>query len=76
MLASLASLALLLREVYPALFPPYALLAFALQNVLRITFVASAIGANLVWIIALYASWMLSVNHGLLPLNSAPVPGP
>ena len=53
-------------------FLPYALLAFALLNVLRIAFVASAIGANLVWIIALYSSWVLSVNHGLSPLNSAP----
>ena len=44
-------------------FLPYALLAFALLNVLRIAFVASAIGANLVWIIALYSVWRLSVTR-------------
>lgn len=41
-------------------FLPYALLAFAVLNIMHIAFIASAIGANLVWIIALYTSWVLS----------------
>jgi uncharacterized protein (TIRG00374 family) len=41
-------------------FLPYALLAFAVLNILHIAFIAAAIGANLVWIIALYTSWILS----------------
>jgi hypothetical protein len=37
-------------------FFPYALLFFALFNVMNVAFVLSAIGANLVWPIALYSS--------------------
>jgi phosphatidylglycerophosphate synthase len=36
-------------------FLPYALLFFALLNVTRVAFILSAIGANLVWLIALYS---------------------
>jgi CDP-L-myo-inositol myo-inositolphosphotransferase len=36
-------------------FLPYALLFFAILNVANIAFIASAIGANLVWLIALYS---------------------
>jgi phosphatidylglycerophosphate synthase len=41
-------------------FLPYALLAFSVLNILHIAFIAAAIGSNLVWIIALYTSWILS----------------
>jgi len=41
-------------------FFPYALLAFALLGIMHIAFVASAISANLAWIIALYSSFMFS----------------
>ena len=41
-------------------FLPYALLAFAVLNIMHVAFIASAIGANLVWIIALYTSRVLS----------------
>ena len=41
-------------------FLPYALLAFAVFNVIRFAFIASAVGANLVWIIALYSYWRVS----------------
>ena len=37
-------------------FFPYALLAFALFNIMNVAFALSAIGANLVWPIALYSS--------------------
>ncbi len=37
-------------------FFPYALLFFALFNIMNVAFVLSAIGANLVWPIALYSS--------------------
>jgi len=36
-------------------FLPYALLFFALLNITRVAFLLSAIGANLVWLIALYS---------------------
>ena len=38
-------------------FFPYALLCFALLNIMNVAFVLSVIGANLVWPIALYSSW-------------------
>jgi phosphatidylglycerophosphate synthase len=41
-------------------FLPYAFLAFALLNVLPYAFVATAIGANIVWSIALYSCFTLS----------------
>ena len=37
-------------------FFPYALLFFALFNIMNVAFVLSALGANLVWPIALYSS--------------------
>jgi len=41
-------------------FLPYALLAFAVFNLIRFAFIASAVGANLVWIIAVYSYWRVS----------------
>ncbi len=41
-------------------FFPYALLFFALFNLTRFAFVATAVGANLVWTIALYSSFAFS----------------
>ena len=41
-------------------FFPYALLFFALFNIMNVAFVLSAIGANLVWPIALYSSLIFS----------------
>lgn len=41
-------------------FLPYALLAFAALNLTRFAFIASAVGANLVWIIAFYSYWRVS----------------
>ena len=41
-------------------FLPYALLAFAVLNLTRFAFIASAVGANLVWIIALYSYWRVA----------------
>ena len=49
-------------------FLPYALLAFSVLNLLRFAFIASAVGANLVWIIALYSYWRVS-----RPPHAAPV---
>ena len=41
-------------------FLPYALLAFAVLNIMHIAFIATAIGANLVWIIASYSYSVIS----------------
>jgi phosphatidylglycerophosphate synthase len=41
-------------------FFPYALLAFALLNIMNVAFVLSVIGANLVWPVALYSSNMFA----------------
>jgi phosphatidylglycerophosphate synthase/uncharacterized membrane protein YuzA (DUF378 family) len=38
-------------------FLPYAVLFFALLNLTKIAFVLSAIGSNIVWILALYSYW-------------------
>ena len=37
-------------------FFPYALLAFALLNIMNVAFVLSVIGANVVWPVALYSA--------------------
>jgi hypothetical protein len=37
-------------------FFPYALVVFALLNIMNVAFVLSVIGANLVWPVALYSS--------------------
>jgi len=44
-------------------FFPYALLVFALLNVIPFVFVVTAIGANIVWCIALYSCFALSVRE-------------
>jgi phosphatidylglycerophosphate synthase len=41
-------------------FLPYALLGFSLLNLTRFAFIATALGSNVVWIIALYSSITLS----------------
>jgi phosphatidylglycerophosphate synthase len=48
-------------------FFPYALLFFALFNVMNVAFVLSAIGANLVWPIALYSSRAFARTRGSAP---------
>ena len=45
-------------------FFPYALFFFALVNFTNVAFVATALGANLVWIIALYSCVVLSTRKG------------
>jgi len=61
-------------------FLPYAFLAFALFNILPVAFVLSAIGANIVWPIALYSCFALSRRRGLQcsgsPVTSSPNRGP
>lgn len=44
-------------------FFPYALLGFALLNITKVAFIATAIGSNLVWLIALYSSITLSAKQ-------------
>ena len=46
-------------------FFPYALLGFALLNITKVAFVATAIGSNLVWLIALYSCITLSGKQRL-----------
>lgn len=48
-------------------FFPYALLFFALFNIMNVAFVLSAIGANLVWPIALYSSHTFARVRGSAP---------
>jgi phosphatidylglycerophosphate synthase len=43
-------------------FFPYALLFFAIVNLTKVAFVATALGANLVWVIALYSCVALSTR--------------
>jgi phosphatidylglycerophosphate synthase len=38
-------------------FLPYALLFFALLNLTKVAFILSAIGSNIVWVLALYSYW-------------------
>jgi phosphatidylglycerophosphate synthase len=47
-------------------FLPYALLAFAVLNIMHVAFIASAIGANLVWIIALYSYRVISARSSVV----------
>ena len=44
-------------------FLPYALLFFAVFNILNVAFVMSAVGVNLVWIIALYSCYAFAATH-------------
>ena len=56
-------------------FFPYALLVAALLNILKPIFVMTAVGANLVWIIALYSSFALRKKMpgpGLVPVALQP----
>jgi 1L-myo-inositol 1-phosphate cytidylyltransferase / CDP-L-myo-inositol myo-inositolphosphotransferase len=48
-------------------FFPYALLVFALFNIMNVAFVLSAIGANLVWPIALYSARTFTRARGSGP---------
>jgi len=48
-------------------FFPYALLLFALFNITNVAFVLSAIGANLVWPIALYSSHAFAAGRSSAP---------
>jgi phosphatidylglycerophosphate synthase len=46
-------------------FLPYAFLAFAVLNILPVAFVMTAVGANIVWCIALYSCFALSRRREL-----------
>jgi uncharacterized protein (TIRG00374 family) len=48
-------------------FFPYALLVFAVFNIMNVAFVLSAIGANLVWPIALYSSHAFAAGRSSAP---------
>lgn len=48
-------------------FLPYALLAFAIVNLLRFAFIGTAVAANIVWIIASYSYWKLSPQQTSVP---------
>jgi hypothetical protein len=55
-------------------FFPYALLGFALLNITKVAFVATAIGSNLVWLIALYSCITLSEKQRLSASGSKTAP--
>ena len=52
-------------------FLPYALLFFAVFNILKVAFVMSAVGVNLVWIIALYSCYAFAATHTTRVAESA-----
>ena len=52
-------------------FLPYALLTFAILNILRFAFIATAVGANLVWMIALYSYRVISKPASVEPSPAA-----
>jgi phosphatidylglycerophosphate synthase len=51
-------------------FLPYAFLAFAILNILPVAFVMAAVGANVVWCIALYSCFALSRRRQIQPLSN------
>ena len=53
-------------------FLPYALLTFAILNLIQVAFIMSAVGSNLVWVISIYSSWVLSALHS--SSISSPIP--
>jgi phosphatidylglycerophosphate synthase len=52
-------------------FFPYALLFFAIVNMTKFAFIATALGANLVWVIALYSAFTFSRKKRAAPLSTA-----
>ena len=54
-------------------FLPYAFLAFAVLNILPVAFVMTAIGANIVWCIALYSCFALSRRREPKSATATPV---
>jgi phosphatidylglycerophosphate synthase len=52
-------------------FFPYALLFFAIVNMTKFTFIVTALGANLVWVIALYSAFTFSRKKRAAPLSTA-----
>ena len=52
-------------------FLPYAFLAFAILNILPVAFVMTAIGANIVWCIALYSCFALSRRQESRPATAS-----
>jgi phosphatidylglycerophosphate synthase len=52
-------------------FFPYALLFFAIVNLTKVAFLATALGANLVWLIALYSCVALSTRKTSLPAETS-----
>ncbi|MBV8070876.1 MAG: flippase-like domain-containing protein [Acidobacteriaceae bacterium] len=54
-------------------FLPYALLFFALFNLTKVAFILSAIGANVVWILALHSYWVIARSRNSR-VSSAPQP--
>ncbi len=52
-------------------FLPYAILFFAVFNILKVAFVMSAVGVNLVWIIALYSCYAFAATHTTRVAESA-----
>ena len=53
-------------------FFPYALAGFALLGIMKIAFVLSVIGANLIWPVALYSSRIFSRAGSALPATAVP----
>jgi hypothetical protein len=53
-------------------FFPYALVGFALLGIMKVAFVLSVIGANLIWPVALYSSRTFSRAGSALPATAVP----
>jgi phosphatidylglycerophosphate synthase len=56
-------------------FMPYALLAFAALNIMKVAFFLSALGANLAWLIALYSYWSFAPSIRPKLKDAAEFPG-
>jgi phosphatidylglycerophosphate synthase len=65
------SLARQLEFVIRRCFMPYALLFFALFNILQVAFITAAVGANVVWLMALYSHYAFTAAPASV-LSTAP----
>jgi len=52
-------------------FLPYALLFFALLNITQVAFILAAVGANIVWLIALYSHRAFAAGRTSTAVSSA-----
>jgi len=69
------SLARQLEFVIRRCFMPYALLFFAVSNITQVAFIIAAVGANVVWMVALYSHFSFTAMPGAALASSAELAG-